>query len=61
MLCVSGCCGRTRIRDYYSGINRGELFYMTCPVKISVHNTIVKSVLQVFVFIGTTVTSIYDF
>ena len=48
MLCVFECCGC--IRDFYSGIIRGELFYKTCPVTINVGITIVHFPLQVFVF-----------
>jgi len=39
----------------------GELFYKACPVKINVRITIVPSPFQVFVFMGATLTNIYNF
>ena len=48
MSCVFGCC--ECIRDFYSGVIRGELFYKTCPVKINIYITIVNFPHQIFVF-----------
>ena len=59
MLCICGCCGC--IRDSYSGIIRGELFYKARSVKLNFLITIVQFPLQVFVVMDATLTSIYNF
>ena len=55
----SGCCGC--IRDFYSGIIRGRLFYKICLDKMDVRVKIVRCPFQVFVFMNATCTNIYHF
>ena len=60
MLCVVfGCCAC--IRDFYSAVHMGELFYKTSPVIMDVLITIVQFLLQTFLFMDATSTSVYNF
>ena len=55
MLFAFRCCGY--IRDFYSGVIKGELFYNTCHITMDVCIKIVEFPLQNFVFMDANLTS----